>query len=665
MGAPAPLNSGAIVAERLHIDFETYSTLDLKKVGVYAYAEHPSTNVWVARFAFDDEEEIYEWRPGMELHPRLIEHVENGGKIYAWNAEFERVIWKLILTPTYGWPKTKLEQYRCTMSEAIAMSLPRALGQAAKVVGLPVEKDDPGRKLALKMCKPRSTKGGEIVWWDGPEYQDRLSEYCEQDVVVERAMYHKVRRLSDDEQNLYELTQYMNSRGVTLDLPLVRACKKLAGVVRDDAGERIREFTNGAVTKVTQYARLKQWLHDNNVEVVDTTKATIRDLLSDEGVRGPVRQVLEIWADTAKASITKLDAMLRMVNADGRVRGGQIYHGAGTGRWSGAGMQPHNFPRPTIDDVESYIPLILAGDLEGIEETEPAVLVIASLLRGMIVASPGNRLLVADFAQIEARVLAWIAEQEDLVAAFAAGAKVYERMAAKIYGVPVATIGKPSTERDVGKVAVLGCGYQMGWKKFKAQLYKETGIELSDEEAQAVVEAYRSMNAMVVEFWKRIENAAKRALLKPGRIISVGRGGMLRYVVRGRFLWCILPSGRPLGYYRPTLEQTDTKFGPRMQIKYWTRDPMTKKWLRTSTYGGKLTENVVQAMARDLMGGGVQRVEAAGYPTVLTVHDEIVADVPSEHGTLEEFNALMAETPRWAAACPVKVEGYEAERYRK
>lgn len=651
--------------ERLHIDFETYSTVDLKKVTVYKYAEDPGTNLWCVRWAFDDQEEIGLWVPGDPVPPEVAKYITDGGLVYAWHANFERVIWWVILCTTYGWPRPRLEQFRCTMADAQAMSLPRALGQAAEAVGLEEGKDDAGRKLAIKMSKPRSTKGGEIVWWDSDEYKQRLFKYCAQDIRVERAMYHKTRRLILDEQELYFLDQRMNDRGVMLDVPLVRAAKELATLARADAAEKIAEFTDGAVTKVTQYKRLRDWLHVNNVVVPDTTKATIRDLLADEGVQGPVRRVLELWADTAKSSIAKLDAMLRMLNSDSVVRGLQIFHGAQTGRWAGAGFQPHNFPRSIVEDVERFIPLVLAKDMEAIEEEEPAVLVIVSLLRGMIRARPGHRLVIADFAQIEARVLAWMAEQEDLVRAFAAGAKVYERMAARIYGKPVELIENPSFERLIGKNAVLGCGYQMAWRKFQSQIYKDTGIWIEDDESKAVVEAYRSMNKLIVEFWGRMEQAAKRALLKPGKVVRVGRGGMVRFTRRGKLLYCILPSGRPLGYYRPSLERVQTKFGMRMQIRYWARNPLTRKWVKTSTYGGKLTENLVQAMSRDLLSEGMKRTEAAGYPTVLTVHDEIVADVRNDHGSVQQFTALMAETPRWASACPVVVKGFEAERYRK
>jgi DNA polymerase len=435
----------------------------------------------------------------------------------------------------------------------------------------------------------------------------------------------------------------------------------------------ILELTDAAVSSVTQYAKLKTWLHENEYDVPDTTKATVRDLLADEGVQGPVRRVLEIWADSAKASLAKIETMLGVRNSDDVARGLQMFHGASTGRWAGKLIQPHNFPRGEIKDVERFLPLLLAGDRTAIDDEEPVLIVISELLRRMLRARPGRRFMSADFKQIEARVLAWIAEQEDLVQAFFAGGQIYERMAAHIYGKSVDEIGNPSMERHVGKGAVLGCGYQMGGKKFSAQLYKDTGIllEASEKrtdppgEADLVVSAYRAMNHKIVEFWGQIEAAARLAILKPGRVTRCGRGGMIKFVKRGKFLWCILPSGRPLGYCQPSIERRKTKVGIREQIRYSGLNSITRKWVRTSTYGGKLTENVVQAMARDLMVSGMKRTDAAKYPVVLTVHDEILADVPDNHGSLDEFQSLMRETPKWAKSCPVEVEGWEGERYRK
>lgn len=659
------------MADRLNIDFETRSTLELAGkggVGAYAYAEHESTDLWCACYSFDDEEEVYVWVPGQPCPERIREHVKVGGEIRAWNAQFERVIWWLILYRRYDWPKPELEQFHCTMADAIAMSLPRALGQAAKAVNLSEQKQD--QKLVKQMAKPRSTKGGEVVWWDLPEKIAALIDYCQQDVRTERAMFRRTRRLLDFEREVWLETERMNDRGVLIDVPLVKAGKKLASHIRDEAGDMISDLTEGAVTKVTQYVRLKAWLLDNNIHVKDTTKATVRDLLADHGVQGPVRRVLEIWSETAKASIRKLDAMLRMRNSDGVCRGLQIYHGASTGRWSGSGFQPHNFPRPDIEDPQQYIPAILDGETEF---DEPPVIVLTNLLRGMIRARPGRRLLVADYAQIEYRVLCWIAQQEDMLRLLLSGQKPYPRMTSKIYGMPEEDVTKDLPEYTVGKTAVLGCGYQMGPEKFSKQLYKETGILLEarsklDEPpgpADEAVWAYRDLHYKVVEFWGAIEAAARLALLRPGRVTRYGRGSRIRFVKRGKFLWCILPSGRPLGYCQPSIERTETKVGVREQIKYMTRDPMSKKWVRTSTYGGKLTENVVQAMARDLLAHGLMNAARAGYPNVLTVHDELVADVPDDFGSLDEFNALMSDKPQWAASCPVEVEGFEAERYRK
>jgi len=658
--------------ERLNIDFETRSEIDLRMVGVYRYAEDPSTDLMCAAYSFDDEDDVQLWVPGAPVPARITQHIEEGGDIRAWNANFERVLWWLILCQRYDWPKPTREQFFCTMCDALAMALPAALGQATKAVNLPFDKqkDMDGRKLVLKMCKPRSTKGGEVVWWDDDDHMQRLYEYCRQDVIAERAMYHRTRRLIPHEREVYLLDQKMNDRGVLIDVELVEGAQKIVKVGRTRANTMIRELTEGAVTSVTQYAKLKGWLHENDHTVPDATKPTVRDLLADKGVQGPVRRVLEIWADSALASLSKLETMLRSRNHDDVSRGLQQYHGASTGRWAGRLIQPHNFPRDTIDDPERFIPDVRAGNIAAIEEHEPPLIVVSNLLRRCIRARPGRRLLAVDYSQIEIRVLAWIAGEEGLVEAFRGEKKIYENMAARIFNVAVDDVTE--SQRTVGKTAVLGCGYQMAGKKFSKQLYENTGIFLEardgykdpPEEADHVVIAYRDTFQRIVEYWKRINAAAMLAVRDRGRITYAGH---VRFVYRGKFLWCVLPSGRPLAYCRPEISPSRTEDGTYYPeaIHYSELNSITRQWVRTTTYGGRLTENVVQAMARDLMASGMMRVEQAGYPVVLTVHDEVVADVPNEHGSLDEYVNLMRETPRWARTCPIAVEGWEGARYRK
>ena len=648
----------------LSMDFETRSTIDLRKAGVYAYAEHHTTDVWCLAYAFDDGD-VQLWVPGDEPPERIVAHVQAGGELRAWNAQFERVIWCVIMVPRYGFPKPAQEQWFCTAAEAAAMALPRALGVAARVLNMPERKDDDVRGLMMRMSRPRSTKGG-IVWWTDEGRRHHLYEYCKQDVRAERAIAGRIRRLTKHERLVYLLDQRINDRGMMLDLPLINGAQGIVNIGLERANADIKRITGGAVEKVTQVADLTRWLQYKGLGIDNIRKSTVRDMLLEDGVGGEVRQVLEIRADAGRSSVAKLKSMRAAKCKDDRVRGLLFYHGASTGRWSGKLVQPHNMPRGEVDNVEQYVPAMIKRDFDTINKEHPPLVVVSSLLRGMLRATPGSRLLCADFSAIEARVLAWIAMQDDLVAAFAAGAKIYEEMASRIYKVPAEEVAKDSRERQVSKNTVLGCGFGMGAATFVEQLHKQTGIVIDEEEGQLNVDTYRALYPLIPKFWRDINSAAIRAVAEPGLVTHCGRNGAIRYVVRNHFLWCVLPSGRSIAYCLPQVVSRKTPWKElRAAVRYMGTNAYTKKWGPLHLYGGLLAENVVQAIARDLMAASMLRVERKGYPVVLSVHDEILADVPNEFGSLAEFCDLMARKPRWADGCPVSVEGWEGARYKK
>lgn len=686
----------------LSIDFESRSRVDLKRAGAYVYAQDPSTDLWCMAYAFDNEEPQL-WAPGANRrcvecggHGRgcwscfpawIEEHVHEGGEIRAWNAQFERLIWTHILGPRYGFPEPALEQWHCTAAEAAAMALPRSLDECARVLNVEQQKDDSGYRLMMQMAKPRKpTKTDPREWWDDGHRRGRLYEYCKQDVRTERAVARRLRRLSKREREVYLLDQRINDRGVRIDVPLVQAMQEAVGVGTERANGALAEVTGGAVASVTKVADLTRWLRSSGLGVDNVRKDTLRDLLAGDRLDATQREAIELRSEAGKSSVAKLSAALDAMCEDGYVRGTLLYHGASTGRWSGRLLQPQNFPRGTVKDAGRFVPLLLARDFDLLEMEEPLLSVVSSLLRGIIVPSRGCRLMVADFAQIEARVLAWIAGQDDLVRGFAQGSKIYEEMGAAYSGKPLAEIitdGEGSEERHVGKTSVLGAGYQMGADKFAYQVRQQSGIVLPRggrdakgellpgqvDMAQRIIDTYRTRFARIPAFWCAINDAAVAAVQEPGTVTSVGRDDKIRFTVNGQFLWCVLPSGRPLCYSLPQLGWRETKWSTRkFGLSYCTvlnKPNMPKRWTRVHAYGGLLTENVAQAMARDLMAAAMLRLDAAGYPVVLTVHDEVVCDVPRDHGRLQDFVALMERLPRWAEGLPVAVKGYEGERYRK
>lgn len=663
--------------DRLNIDFETRSPVNLKKSGVYPYALDPDTDIWCMAYAFGDEEPEL-WFPGDVPPPTVVEHVEAGGEVRAWNANFERIIWNMILRPRYGFPKLLIEQTYDTMIEAMAMNLPRGLGQCARVLNLEQEKDDEGRTLMLKMSKP---VGGwkakpPYRWYDDPEDIARLGRYCQQDVRTERAIGELLVRLTPMERENYELDQRVNDRGILIDTALVDGALKLIEVETERVNARVSELTEGDAESVTQVAALTRWLQERGVLPPDTVdedgnpeenpdanlqKLTVQGLLSDPSTHEIEREVLRLRADAGRTSLGKFKKVADVLCPDDRVRGQLLHHAASTGRWAGRLLQPQNFPRPFVPDYASYVPLIRAADAEAIRELHPSVMdVLVSNLRSMFIARPGRRFLSADYSQIEARITCWLGGEEFRE-------KEYEKMAAAIYGVPWEEIGKDSEERGIGKNVVLGCGFGMGAEKFADYTYKATGIRIEDELAQKAVNTYREQKPGVKDYWYKIEAAAKRAVAHPGEVVPCP-AGKVRYVVRGQFLWCILPSGRPIAYCLPQIRNVSVPWSEtekRAAVTFMGINTYTRRWQRNTLYGGLQTENVVQAIARDVMVHGMRGVENAGYPVVLTVHDEVLAEAPEDYGSLEEFEQIMSDAPTWIKGCPIEVEGWEGDRWRK
>ena len=698
---------------RINIDFETRSVIDLRKTGVYPYAEHPTTDVWCMAYAIDGGD-VQVWSPHLSEYaaaPGLREALP-GAELRAWNSGFEHIIWREIMVKRYGFPEVQMEQWHDTAAEAAAMALPRALGRAASVMGLDVEKDKEGTKLMMKMARPRTvgawwartrilktgvntdytseyeehgpfaTKAGAkravaqgdlfqdahtVIWWDDEYMLRRLIDYCVQDVIVEREIAGRVRPLNAAERAVFLLNQRMNDRGIQVDTDLVVGAQEIMDQVLTDANAELVTLTRGKVQKVSQVSNIRRWMKTQGMEVEDLRKDTVRDLLKGE-LPDAVRSVLQIRQDAGKTSTAKLASFERVVAEDGRAHGLFLYHGASTGRWAGKLIQPQNFPRPELN-AEPLIPLIRERQYAQLQQHGAPAVIIASALRSMLTAAPGHVLLAADYSQIEARVLAWLAGQEDLVQLFADGGKVYEEMAAVIYNMSVEDVAKDSFERQIGKNAILGSGFQMGWQRYQEQVWEQTGIRIEDKLAQDAIAGYRSKNDMIPKFWRDIERTAMKAARDPGKVYPVGVGAEIKFTYRGQFLWCQLPSKRFLAYALPEIQKRALpppfENITKESLSYLGMDSLTNQWGRHYTYGGHLTENVVQAVARDLMAGAMLRVERAGYEPVLTAHDEVVVEAPQEAADLPTFITLMQTLPRWAQGLPVAAEGWQGERYRK
>lgn len=700
----------------LHLDFETRSTVDLRKSGVYRYAEDAMTDVWCACFAVD-EEPVEVWTPGQPVPDTWMRACAEGWEIHAHNAQFERVIVTRLLAPRYDWPVPQLEQWHCTAAMAAAMAIPRSLEEALRVMGVPVQKDMEGYRLMMQMARPRKpTKDHPgLRWWDEePAKLERLIAYCKVDVEGERALGLRLRRLSPGERAVYLHDQLINDRGIKLDLGLVHAARELTANAQAMLNKELEDATSGWVAAATKAKDLTAWLAAEGIEADSVAKAAVRSMLADPDTPAIVRRALEIRQEAAKSSTAKLSAMLHAVCADERVRGLLLYHGAGTGRWSGKLVQPQNFPRASAkEDVIQFILQCADAALVSMMLGAPLA-IVASLLRPCLIAAEGHDLVAADYSNIEGRVTAWLAGETWKLQAFRdydtvtgytpdgkaerKGLDLYVLAYARSFSLDPAEVD--DQKRQVGKVMELSMGFQGGVGAFQ-NMAANYGVKVPDEEADRLKRAWRDAHPAVVQMWRDLEAAALEAVRNPGAVVRCLRG-RIAFRVKGGFLWMVLPSGRPLAYASPKVEwvemrwtdevwhpcpsedEAKERFGaalleydaerrralveqPAMKeaVTFWGQDSKTRKWSKQKGYGGLWTENAVQATARDVMTNGMKQAEDAGYPVVLTVHDEVVTEPPEGHGSVREFEAIMCNLPAWAAGLPVAAAGWRGKRYRK
>lgn len=651
----------------IRIDFETRSTVKLGKkggVGAPKYAAHPSTQVLCMAYQVDDAP-VQIWVPGEKNCP----FDPSGHLIEAHNAMFERCIWHHIMVKRRGWPKIKSSQWRCSASRAAAMALPRSLENVGLALALPKQKDAEGHAIMLKLARPRKpSKNNSAVWhWRDEDYR-KLRSYCMDDVATERCLGESedVYELSKEELFLWQLDQTINLRGFKVDIPVIEAAKRIILQWERVVTNEIRVMTNGELTSVRQIAKVVKWCGAHGFPLPNLQKRTVDNFLQTHpDLPADVSFVLRARQSLGKSSTAKLAAMLASADADGRVRDTMMFHGASTGRWAGQRSQPQNYPKNDGIDQERAIELITAQDLRGIRhEFGDPMATISRCLRGMIIAPPGKRFYGADFSKIELCVLCWLANQIDILELLRAGEDVYVRQAMQIYDCVREDVHE--VERDIGKRGVLGCGYGCAWKTFREMVYKQTGLLISQRLAMDVVNGYRSMFHKVVSYWYSLNDCVME-VVKTGETKAIGQ---LRWGIKDNYLHCRLPSGRLLSYYKPRIlpvRKPWTRDGEPGQdsVTYMGVDAITKKWKREDTYGGKLVENVTQAIARDLLAYTMPRAEAAGYPIVLHVHDEILSETDENFGSVKEFEDIMGVLPAWAKGCPVKAEGWTGMRYKK
>jgi DNA polymerase bacteriophage-type len=665
----------------LHIDFETRSAVDLKKTGVYVYAEDQTTDVWCAAWAVEDQP-VEIWRPDEDIPPMIEVAIEEGWTIVAHNANFERTIWHHILTPRYDWPEPKLEQWRCTMVMAYAMGFPGALDMAAPAAGLDIRKDMAGKRLMLQMSKPRKIDAdGTITWWDEPEKRARLYEYCAQDVEVERQIEKRLLPLRPLEQKLWQLDQIINDRGVQVDLALCEKARQVIDTATDRLDKEMSTVTERAVGRCSNVMELKAFVADYGLPVDSLAKDSLAELLARDDLPPEVRRALELRQEAAKASVAKIKALMNGTSKDGRARGLLQFYAASPGRWGGRRFQPQNLKRPEMlnnDDEAaaermraSAIQSIMTGSAEIVEFTwGPPLTIVSDSLRGLIVAADGKKIMAADYSSVEGRGVAWYAGEDKKVEAYRSGADLYKVAAGDIYGIPREAVDKQ--QRQIGKVSELACGYQGGVGAFQAMAYTYR-VKVPDEQAADIVKRWRLANSNIVQLWWDLDEAAREAVRRPGTTqVAAQSGDKLRFKKAGSFLFMQIPSGRCLCYPYPRLVEKEMPWKDydgnpvfKTVVTYKGIDSYTRKWGDCYGYGGLWLQNATEAVCRDLLAGAMLRLESSGFPVILTVHDEIVTEPNLGFGTVENFESAMCELPAWAEGFPLAASGFEGERYHK
>lgn len=662
--------------KRLHIDFEARSEIDIKKAGAWKYAMHPSTEVMCMAFAYEDDEGPPRIVLPKDFHVMGTIPFPKDIIIVAHNAHFEYAVWHFIMCKRFGWTQFQHPRHwDCTLARAAACRLPLSLENVGRALEIGQQKDLLGRAAMLKLCKPASVDAlGDPIYQEDATLKDILYEYCKKDVVAEMAIDRLLPPLSPDERKVWELDLVMNRRGVQLDVPLAVSATEIAQTLTDDLNEELIRITGGAVTKASRIAEMKRFLVTKGWSGDTLDKAAVTELVANPDTPEIVKEVVKIRRQVGKSSTAKYKAIIESASeSDGKVRGVLQYHAAGTGRWGGRLIQPQNFPQG-LNAAEQWVAIKSMRDADALffklVYGDTSMETLSGALRGTITASPGHQLVVADYNAIEPRVLFWLAGEEAALNCYRRNESIYEETGEYIFK---KKIGKhdPDTQMEykVAKATVLGGGYGMGAPKFQATCKVMAGVDITLEMAEAVIKAYRAKFKKVRALWYQAEDAAKKAIVTPGSVHYCA-GGKVAYAmdVKRGYLACRLPSGRFIRYFKPSVVSYEhPQWGEREEIRY--QGPgLGGKLDEQKTYGGSLVENFTQAIARDVMAQGMLNCEGAGYPLVLTIHDELVADVlsiTSDEGDLQNFIKHMCDMPKWADGLPLAAEGWVGERYRK
>lgn len=650
----------------LHIDLETYSDVDITKAGLYKYVQSPAFEILLCAYSYDYEPvHIVDLAAGEQIPEQVIRDLNDTNvKKVAHNAAFEINC----LNRFFG---TRACQWNCTMIHAYYCGFPGQLGQLGKAVGLAEDKQKMavGRQLIRYFCIPCKPTAGNYgrkrnFWYHDRAKWELFKSYCIRDVETEMEIHKILERhpLPELEQNYWVLDQCISQTGVAVDPELISGALAIAEQMKEELSGRARNLTR--LENPNSVAQLKQWVEENSgLELDNLNKQTIAEVLADKDGDALIKEVLKIRQELGKTSVKKYESMAACMCSDGRIRGLLQFYGANrTGRWAGRLVQVQNLPRNYIGTLDTARELVKKRQTDAVKLIYGNVPdTLSQLIRTAFIPGKGKKFFIADFSAIEARVLSWLAGEQWRMDVFRTHGRIYEASASTMFGVPVERIKKGNPEyalRAKGKIAELALGYQGG----KGSLLSMGALSmgLSEEELPDIVKRWRGSNQRIVDFWYAVERYA----------LETVRHGTTTYMPCGiqfgrdsDYLIVRLLSGRCLYYYRPEIRVNDMG---RDAIHFQGVDQKTKKWGYISTYGGKLTENIVQAVARDLLAGALMNLYRGGYTVNFHIHDEVIMEVPEDsEKTLADAIALMCRLPEWAQGLPLSADGFESHYYKK
>ncbi|MDU4209080.1 MAG: DNA polymerase [Finegoldia magna] len=641
--------------KKLSIDLETYSSVDLGKSGVYKYAESEDFEILLFAYSIDDGEvKVIDLASG-EIIPEEILSALSDESVEKWafNANFERVC----LSRCLG-KRLKPQGWYCTMIWSAYLGLPLSLEKVGEVLKLDKQKMNEGKALIRYFsipCKPTKTNGmrkRNLPHHDLKKWST-FKEYNQRDVETEMAIKKKLSAfpMPYSEWENYWVDQNINDRGILIDEALVESAIKFDEILRDENMDRAIGLTG--LENPNSPLQLKEWLNRKGLEIDSLAKKDVESALKN--AEGDIKEVLELRQELSKSSVRKYDAMKNVKGKDNRARGLIQFYGANrTGRYSGRLIQVQNLRRNNLKDLDLARSLVKNRDYETMEilYDSPAD-ILSQLIRTAFVPKEGTRFIVSDFSAIEARVLAWLAGEQWVLDAFENGEDIYCRTASRMFGVPVEKHGVNGHLRQKGKIATLACGYQGALGALKAMGGIEMG--LSEDELQSIVDSWREANPNIVSLWWDIDSVVKRVVKTRSKeryknlVISYEKG----------ILFIELPSKRRLAY--PKAKIGMNRFGGESVV--YEGIVVGNKWDKIESYGGKFVENIVQAIARDILAEAMMRLEKKGFNIVMHIHDEVV--IESDSSSIEEINEIMSAVPEWAPGLILDADGFESEFYKK